>query len=71
MPIFIYKGPPSSMTLVVENHDVDIVLSDGAEVDLPATHQHVSNLIEQGLLVPVPESQPKAQAKSVTVKGEA
>lgn len=71
MPIFIYKGPPSSMTLVVDNQDVDVVLSDGAEVDLPASHQHVLNLIEQGLLRAVPESQPKAQAKPVAVKGEA
>jgi hypothetical protein len=51
---FVYRGPTSGLTLVVEDGSaLETMLFDGEIVSLPAENEHVKTLVAQDFLTPV------------------
>ncbi len=64
---FLYKGPPSGVTLRDGEHAREVMLHTGKEVDLPEEHEYTRTLLALAHLVPLALA-PIKQAKG---KGEA
>lgn len=59
-----YAGPMSAVTLALEGGQAtDIVLTPGAEIDLPPQHPYVVTLLARGHLTPIPTPPPAVKAK--------
>ena len=53
---YLYSGPISGVTLrLADGSERDVMLHDGATVDLPEGHDYVAALLAQGRLKRVPE----------------
>ncbi|MEJ2795742.1 hypothetical protein WAE56_20250 [Iodobacter sp. LRB] len=65
---FIYNGPSSGVTLRDGEAETEVMLHDGAEVDLPAEHEYTKTLEALGHLTAVIEKPAKA-SKTATAEG--
>ncbi|MFN8682778.1 hypothetical protein ACDP63_16790 [Paracoccus sp. P2] len=65
MARYIYNGPMSAATL---GDGTDVILFNGAEVDLPAANEWVKSLVAQKRLTPItkPAAQPAGAATTTT-----
>lgn len=66
---YLYKGPSSGVTLRDGEAETEIMLHDGAEVDLPAEHEYTQTLLALGHLTVVIEKPAKASKTAATAEG--
>lgn len=69
MKKYLYKGPSSGVTLRDGEIETEIMLHDGAEVDLPEWHEYTQTLLALGHLTAVIEKPAKASKTATTAEG--
>ncbi|MDR1311105.1 MAG: hypothetical protein LBK01_04415 [Burkholderiaceae bacterium] len=72
MKRFIYTGPTSGVTLLVNGKEQEIILHAGKEVTLPDTHEYVKTLTALGYLqeIPTPATPEVTSKPETTSKSE-
>lgn len=62
---YLYKGPPSGVTLQDGEDKREVLLHTGREVDLPEDHAYTKTLVALQHLISVPQSKsPKAPQRA-------
>ena len=60
---YMYKGPTSGVTLIVNGKDKEVLLHNGKQVDLPEDHEYTKTLVALGHLTKVEVSAPEPTEK--------